>query len=44
MKTIILNWFDTYTFDEFLEDKEPGNGIYLVTGKRPYECRLAEIE
>jgi hypothetical protein len=43
MKTIILNWFGPYAFDEVLQDKESGNGIYLVTGKRPYE-RTAKIQ
>lgn len=37
MKAIILNWFGPWSFEEVLSDKKSGNGLYLVTGKRPYE-------
>jgi hypothetical protein len=43
MKTIILNWFGPYTFEEVLSDKESGNGLYLATGKRAYE-RVSKIQ
>ena len=43
MKTIILNWFGPKSFEEVLADRQSGNGLYLVTGKRPYE-RISKIQ
>jgi hypothetical protein len=37
MKTIILNWSGPYSLAEVREDRETGNGLYLLTGKRRYE-------
>lgn len=40
--TIRLHWRGPFTLDE-VQDMEDGNGLYLFTGKRPYE-REASIQ
>jgi hypothetical protein len=37
MKTIILNWYGPYVGSSLGSEKDFGNGLYLITGKRPYE-------
>jgi hypothetical protein len=37
MKTIILDWYGPYSDSSLKNEKEFGNGLYLITGKRPYE-------
>lgn len=37
MLTFILNWYGPYTSEDIENDKEYGNGVYLITGKQSYE-------
>jgi hypothetical protein len=37
MLTFILNWYGPYTSQDLENDKEFGNGVYLITGKQSYE-------
>jgi len=37
MKNIVLNWYGPYTDETIESEKEFGNGLYLITGKQPYE-------
>jgi len=41
--TIIIDWKGPYTYQEVSEMPEMGNGLYLATGKLPYQ-REAEIQ
>lgn len=43
MRTFIINWCGAYSFEELESDKEFGNGIYLITGKRKHQ-RTSEIQ
>lgn len=36
-KAALINWYGPYTFEEMKEEKEWGDGIYLVTGKLKYK-------
>lgn len=44
MKTVILNWYGPYTDDDLKQEKELGNGLYLITGKRMYQHGDSEIQ
>ena len=44
MRTIILNWFGPWNFEEVLANKESGNGLYLVTGKTRYQRGGSKIQ
>lgn len=37
MKTIILKWYGAFEYEEIFEQGNWGNGLYLITGKQPYE-------
>jgi hypothetical protein len=43
MRTFIINWYGPYTFDEVVEDRDTGNGLYLFTGRIKHQRRNAEI-
>jgi len=43
MRTFIINWYGAYSFEEIEQDKDFGNGIYLITGKRKHQ-RNSEIQ
>lgn len=43
MRTFIINWRGAYTFEELESDREFGDGIYLIAGKRKYQ-RNSEIQ
>ncbi|GKW01747.1 hypothetical protein ACS91J_13150 [Pectobacterium carotovorum] len=41
--TVIIDWRGPYLHSEIIDNPEWGNGLYLVTGKQPYE-REATIQ
>lgn len=41
--TIIVQWYGPYSYDEVLDNPDWANGLYLATGKLPYE-REATIQ